>query len=555
MQQIQAATNRSKLMNWELTPKQFTVLEFCIIFCFAIFPLFFQLPYRVNIFLSWEGAYRLYQGQIPYKDFGLPMGFVYWVIPAVFFKIFGPYLFTLVKAQVFINIISGITFRSILKTFSLLPASRLLSVLVFCLSYSFFNFWPWYNHTVFVYELLGINFILLCIFTSSHKKKWVFLFLGALFVVLSFFTKQDGGGLAIVLCFALLLYPAILEKETKYVLFYWIFIAITSLPFVLPFLQHDFLYWFNYGQLPHFSRISAIDIINATFGGSMWEKFYLCLVIIIVFSSHKNLKSFFFNKEKMIFTLFTLGILCQALIIQVTSYTPPDNNIYFHSFAFAFFISYLSQNIRFEKVYMLLIASFMIFFWWSGVYYQYVQRIIKRYFPATLTENPERHIISKNTYVVTDTSNMRIDMAKWKLSDMRAFRNIYMPESTVEGLKYIMEMKVFTSQKSPKVLNMTELTPLADELEFELEINQPLWYHFGVSIFQKEVDEYCRKIQQKHYDVVLFEVIPTLNNFYPDEIRECLRENYQLQHTFLAPRRLTNATIEIYVKARSENNQ
>src|SRR5690606_708991 len=138
-----------------------------------------------------------------------------------------------------------------------------------------------------------------------------------------------------------------------------------------------------------------------------------------------------------IFVFLTLGILCQALLIQVTSYTPPDNNIYFHSFAFAFFISYLSQNIRFEKVYMLLIGSLMIFFWWSGVYYQYVQRIIKRYFPTTLTQDAERHIISKNTYVIKDTSNVRIDMAQWKLSDMRAFHKIYMPESTVEGLKYL----------------------------------------------------------------------------------------------------------------------
>src|SRR5690606_29037428 len=129
---------------------------------------------------------------------------------------------------------------------------------------------------------------------------------------------------------------------------------ISALPLVLPFLQYDFLYWFNYGQPPHFSRISTIDFIDATFGGSMWEKFYICLVIIIIFSSHQNLKALFLNKEKMIFVLLTLGILCQALLIQVTSYTPPDNNIYFHSFAFAFFISYLSQNIRFEKVYMLL---------------------------------------------------------------------------------------------------------------------------------------------------------------------------------------------------------
>ena len=91
----------------------FSILEFLIIVLLAIVPLFSTFPYRVNIFLSWEGAYRLSEGQIPYRDFGMPMGYMYWVIPAIFFKIFGAQLITLVKAQVLINILSGLAFRSI----------------------------------------------------------------------------------------------------------------------------------------------------------------------------------------------------------------------------------------------------------------------------------------------------------------------------------------------------------------------------------------------------------------------------------------------------------
>src|SRR5690348_5939969 len=88
---------------------------YLIITILACTPLFVSFPYRVNIFLSWEGAYRMSEGQIPFKDFGLPMGYMYRVIPSLFFKIFGPQLITLVKAQVFINILSGFAFHSILK--------------------------------------------------------------------------------------------------------------------------------------------------------------------------------------------------------------------------------------------------------------------------------------------------------------------------------------------------------------------------------------------------------------------------------------------------------
>ena len=117
----------------------YSVLEVLIIVSLAMVPLFISLPYRVNIFLSWEGAYRLSQGQIPFKDFGMPLGYMYWVIPAFFFKVFGPQMITLVKAQVLINILSGFAFRSILKSLFVQPGVRLLSVLLYCISFSFFN--------------------------------------------------------------------------------------------------------------------------------------------------------------------------------------------------------------------------------------------------------------------------------------------------------------------------------------------------------------------------------------------------------------------------------
>ena len=94
----------------------------------ALAPVFASFPYRINIFLSWEGAYRMSEGQIPYKDFGMPVGYMYWVIPAIFFKFFGIQMITLVKAQAFINILSGLAFRSIFKSLNIQPGVRFLGV-------------------------------------------------------------------------------------------------------------------------------------------------------------------------------------------------------------------------------------------------------------------------------------------------------------------------------------------------------------------------------------------------------------------------------------------
>src|SRR5690349_7820504 len=101
-----------KIFNRELTERQIFIAEMIIICAFAIIPAFASYPFRINIFLSYEGAYRMYLGQMPFRDFGIPVGYGYWIIPFMFFKIFGPSLGTLVKAQVFINIISGLGFRS-----------------------------------------------------------------------------------------------------------------------------------------------------------------------------------------------------------------------------------------------------------------------------------------------------------------------------------------------------------------------------------------------------------------------------------------------------------
>ncbi|HVW59928.1 MAG TPA: hypothetical protein VHC48_07830, partial [Puia sp.] len=108
--------------------------EILFIVLLACVPLFIRLPYRVNIFLSWEGAYRISEGQLPFRDFGTPLGGMFWVVPALFFKVFGPKLITLIKAQVLINIVAGLSFRSILISLSVDKATRLASVLLFCIS-------------------------------------------------------------------------------------------------------------------------------------------------------------------------------------------------------------------------------------------------------------------------------------------------------------------------------------------------------------------------------------------------------------------------------------
>ncbi|MFT3700849.1 MAG: hypothetical protein QM802_00640 [Agriterribacter sp.] len=466
-----------------MTPKKiWTALEIAIIVAFALVPMFFTLPFRVNIFLSWEGAYRMSNGQLPFRDFGIPLGGMYWVIPTIFFKLFGAQMVSLVKAQVFINIISGLAFRSILKNLSVQPAVRLAGVFLYCISFSFLNFWPWYNHTVIVYAFIALAFVTKLIMSEHRKFAVLWGLLGGLFTFFSFFTKQDGGGLIFLICGALLLYNAWLQKRWKD-LFVYVgstvgFIALA----ILFFSRYEFSYWFNHGQPPHNARISGSDIANEFFGGSQWLKFYFAVVILLVLPQLQHWKEFIKDKRSMVFLLLTLGILCFAAIFQVTSYTPDNSNIFFHSFAFVFIFSLIAQRFSFNtnSIKIGAVLGFAVFFWWSNLYWNYMQRILNISSgdsKMAKSATGENVVNMHNSVIHSDTFS--ISQGKWIASNLPTLKKLTLPEPTVKGIDRIMNMDVVKNKKDLKVLNMSELTFLAAEIPYKLEAGRDI--HCGTT--------------------------------------------------------------------------
>ena len=68
-------------------------------------------------------------------------------------------------------------------------------------------------------------------------------------------------------------------------------------------------------------------------------------------------------------------------------------------------------------------------------------------------------------------------------------------------------------------------------------------------MFQKETDMFCNRIENNYYDLVLFEYIPYLNNFYPFQVRDCLQAHYKKVDNFTAPRKPSlQAWVEVYVR-------
>jgi hypothetical protein len=524
-----------------------------LIILFSLIPLFIKLPYRINIFLSWEGAFRMSNGQLPFRDFGTPIGGVYWIVPAIFFKIFGAQMISLIKAQVFLNILSGLAFRSIMKSIGVDPLAKFIAIIVFLLSYSFMNFWPWYNHTVIVYELIALALLLKHIYNSNLNFSYWTIIMSSFFTICSFLTKQDAGGLTIIFCLVLLLYSAITENRWLSLIIFFGGLVIFTLTFIFLTNPVGFSYWFNHGQIPHSSRVHASDFLEEFFGGSQWIKFYFLLVIILSFQNIQEWKKYFYNKTTMIPLILIFGILVEAFIFAVTSYVPPDNNIFFHSFAISFILNKLFFNIATEKRQKQFFFITMIFvgLWWSGNFWKYTNAILKRISGNVKPDTGDgENIVDRNTYKISNIDE-GIPLNEWRESNLFTLQNITLPIPTIEGIERLKVLDLIKTNKKLRVLNMSELTSLAAEIPFELEkgSDYPLWFHLGVGMFNKQAEMFESRILNNYYDLVLFENIPSLNNFYPFRIRDMLKKHYRQIDSFLAPRKGdTQGTIEIYIK-------
>jgi hypothetical protein len=534
-----------------------SVAEILVIVIISLIPLFPNLPYRLNSYLSWEGAYRMMLGQVPFRDFGMPVGYMYWVIPTLFFKIFGAQMITLVKAQVFINIAGGLAFRHVIKSFNIPAAVSFAGILVFCLTYSLPNYWPWYNNTVIFYELVALA--LLVHYLTRRPTKWQLILpaLSGAFVFFSFFTKQDGGGLAFLLCMALLIYDAVLEKRWAPMLSFVAGFAVTATAMILPVSKYGFGYWFNYGQPPHSSRISVSDILTEFLLGSQWLKFYLALIIILLFARVKKWAAFIQNKQLMLFTLLTLGILAEAAIFQVTSYIPVDNNIFYHSFAIVYILALLASLLPIEMNTWktTIVFAGCILLWWSQAYWKYVARFVIPSKPQSVSTHTYggykyADVVNRNTYMI-ELDTTAVPMDKWRLSSLPTLHKVLLPGPTVDGIERLMNSTLVKSGKELKVLNMSELTTLAAEIPFKLETGEhyPLWFHKGVGMFERETNMFVERVRNNYYDLVLFQYVPYSNNIYPFSVRESLMLNYERVDSFPVPRNpSSHAWIEIYVK-------
>jgi hypothetical protein len=155
--------------------------------------------------IVFDGAWRIAQGQVPYRDFFMPFGPISFLLPALAFRYVGVSFSSLVGAACLLSLLgTAVAVRLALR----LSGSRALALLAGALTAVWFQApfgVPWMEQTAFFFDLLALWAVV-----ESRLRAPSQLPLAALAGVasaLAVLSKQNAGGLFVLVCSGCLALP------------------------------------------------------------------------------------------------------------------------------------------------------------------------------------------------------------------------------------------------------------------------------------------------------------------------------------------------------------
>jgi len=499
--------------------------------CFSLVNIFFFqrhfLLFR-DYSILWEGAYRVSLGQIPFTDFGTPVGPVSFLIPAIFFKLFSPSWFVMQISQMFENALLLVLAYKLLKRLQFTSANINKAIACFSLLYLIFLSHPWYNSGAFLCFLTSMVLLL-------GTSYWSVIAAG-LMGGLCFMAKQDYGVMNFCLGSLVLLMTQSDGAYKKLGFSFWPLqepkrlrgmigsLALFAIAFTLPIFalicmvdSAQFFYWFNYGQPPH--EIRKIHIWDFAFHGNLFAP--ACI-------------AFYFSCRTLRIDLFFAGLffVC-AFIVSSTS------GLDYTAFFFFLFLPLLIQTVSSKELVPNRWASAVLL----GIVLaclafpvKYFYRLVQTTVLAKAEPFSFRHV-----YVTRPVQAFP--------KTMPYFKNVMGSEDSllmVGELQEIFKKQIGGSHaiSGLKVLNISELTPIYAELGSEPPLHYPLWYHSNISLFPREIELIDQDMNSNTFDVVILQDAHGQGNFEEFLTRMQHNPNYQTlrERGFVSPSTSTGDT-------------
>lgn len=464
---------------------EYAVIAMCLTGLFITFEIRDFVYFR-DYAITFEGAYRIFLGQIPYRDFGTPVGPASFVIPALFFKLFEPNWTVFLLSQQFQNACMLVLVYALLGRIGTRSITKWIALIAFSVFYLLLLTHPWYNITGAILLFAGT----LCSLSSSR----ISILAAGLMAGLAVLAKQDFGLLTLLVAGFIVavvslgsdrdkILPSLnslwnKERLRNFAINQLLFsLASVSIIFIFVMITdaEKFSYWFNYGQAPHKAR--SISLQSLLFGGVVGGG-----MALIALACNN-------------FRLLLASIFIVAATVSRTTSGLHFTHYYFVAFLPVMIDECLRLRIQF-KVLVLLVAlsgtSRMMIGPLNDVY-----RVVE-----SLSLNQPEHSAFDYRSISRPVVGFPTELQTFSL-------RTHAPPQTIDT---ILELKRISAEKGNieagstiKILNISELTPIYAELGSTPPKGLPLWFHTKVSLFPQQIDQLVGILSGQEFDIILLQ--------------------------------------------------
>ncbi len=442
------------------------IFSFTYIFTFSGF--FFR-----DYSIIFDGGLRISAGQVPYRDFYLPIGPMVLYLQAFFNWVIGAGTNSLLlHASVLNSIVLSCFFLYAQKHINLIPALGLTFIFHFFYYGATVN--PWYNHTALFFYILA-QLLLLNECEKEFRLSWLTLIMLGFLSTLSLFSKQDIGALGIAFIGSQIVFFSV-NRWRDLIIFIVTIVIFTSLIVVIYQQVSDFGYWFNYGQPPHSSRIHRL---SGLVGKYMIRdvRWHILVIVPVLFLLLKD-----FRQNTWMHLYLTLGFAGFSLIIFHTSGQSRWTAYFALPFVGVFLIRLLIENKNFilaEKHKNTVIYLIC----WILLAYCY-PIALKNISPVGLNLNKSYHPLQNSSY-------------QGMLFQSEVLAGIEKIKAELQNKK--------SSDDSEWLLNMSSYTFLYQDFGVVPPVGTHLWYHFDVTTFEEDYRRFKERLREKPFEYILLQ--------------------------------------------------
>ncbi len=466
---------------------------FIIISFIVIFSLIgaFGTNFLRDFSATYAGGYRIYLGQVPYKDFFIPVGPIVFYIQALFNHIFGPNLIAMAMHVAFLSSILAIIFYFIIVKYFGNIFSIFMSIALY---YSYYGViaLPWYNEMALFFFLL--NILILIKYLDIDKARTKILVLSAILSALAFYSKQDTGLMQFGLLFLYFVYYY--RRDFKKVLVYYVlpFLVLTSLIFIIFSSFSDFEHQFSLGQggeLEQYPHSSIVYQIFSLYGLSVTLysfNFYLLIFLLFLFFKEDNIK----NKK-----IISILIIINSLFVITSISSGMRNQIRIMALPIILFLFYLLiknksvNGFDINKSFFInkKMLTYIIIFFIILMQFNYLE-------PFTFTRYSYFTTPIGQMYNILYSHN-KIDQGCYKGS---SFFNTDIHAKDLKVIRNIIE------KNNISFISLSEYNFLYCDYNVEPPKGLPLWFHEGSNLFDKDIPIIEKYITENKPSVVLEEI-------------------------------------------------